>query len=571
MSITSSKASQAAEVGFLLTIPLLAVLVLHLALLRQDGFVDPWFYTGYANAPAEMFGAFGWTYYFSRPPVILSSHISTQAFGAIQGYFVTRYLLFLLVAIPLYFIIKRTFDPAVAVIAVLFLVACPLFPRVIMWELPPSYGVSFAIAGACLWWMPTRARRLTRFSAGALFCASILSHLFMLTAVALLGVIDVGYRVLDKRERSLTRSDYVAAIGGATGTVIISLAGYFLIIGHFNPANIFTVTLQAAKVAQEYTISHATRDFSWLGSAQYVAVPLTLCVGLAVGLGRELLSSSVPARAAHFALAYTSFYVVEQFVLSSFILETFYYFAQLNIAVVLALPTWLGIVKRSSTAYGFSFTIVSAVALLSFPLLQNFGTADFETLVLRNLSGSVTVTIVLCFTGTVAALLSVLPTPALIRALAVAGLCGTIQIASFVSHSHQRMFGYPALDRRELDVYRAALSVVDAFKEARGDGKSFLIWANTSEHSVTSIGSALILPTLNDPWQREGGLPSLSERELKALGQSDRRVLILSEVSDRIHEGVEALGRQGIRYRVLWRRRLGGESYAVDALLIEIV
>ena len=58
------------EIVYCLVSPILAVLLFHIGIINQYGYVDPEFYTGYGYSFARMWQVYGPTYYAMRFPIM---------------------------------------------------------------------------------------------------------------------------------------------------------------------------------------------------------------------------------------------------------------------------------------------------------------------------------------------------------------------------------------------------------------------------------------------------------------------------------------------------------------------
>src|SRR5262245_15811546 len=161
------------DLMLLLLAPLAAVPLFGICLLNQDSYVDPWFYTAYGRMLKEMVATSGWTYYSVRFPVVGSILLFSSIFAEPLGYVLLRYVIYIVAALPLYNLLSRTSGRPAAIAGVLTLLASPLFGRIVLWDWTSFLAIPAALAGICLWLMPSAHRTFYTILAGFLFAAAI--------------------------------------------------------------------------------------------------------------------------------------------------------------------------------------------------------------------------------------------------------------------------------------------------------------------------------------------------------------------------------------------------------------
>jgi len=135
---------------FLLSFPVASFFALRFYLVNQAGTLDPYIYTGYIHNFADLIARYGLTYYSVRFGLILPQRLFVWIFGAIWGFSVLKYLLFLSAAVPMYMVVKRHAGVNAAVLTYCALACNPLFPRALLWDHPDAAGVPYLLAGISL-------------------------------------------------------------------------------------------------------------------------------------------------------------------------------------------------------------------------------------------------------------------------------------------------------------------------------------------------------------------------------------------------------------------------------------
>lgn len=559
------------ETLFVACAPVAAFFMLRICLINQaQGFVDPWFYTGYGQAFKALQQFFGWTYYALRFPVILPYLAVPKDWDPVIGYAIFRYAICLLSGVPLYLWARHYFGVTCAVAAYLFLFCNPLFPRLLLWDLTPFVSVPLALAGMTLWKLPFKRQVLGRGLAGFCFCCSVNSHAFTGTAIALFFLVEAVHRLLKREWSQFILLDVAAPLVGALVCLAIGLGCYYLVIGPFDPRVFITVTLNAIRAGDQFSGSHSSELGTWIWQNTNVLVPPILVGFVAIGFPRELLRDTVISRVWWFSFLYCAGFAVYQFIFGRFVLETFYYFFHLTLVVYLLFPICLFLLTRQLSRESQTLVVGTVVGILViyslFPTqLTSLGAASTK------LGTNATVLVIGGLIALIAAiyLIQTAAKSVVLASLYAMALTAGIQYATISAHAFGSILANPQ-EAMELDAYRAGVQMIRIFARYATPSHKAMLWFSGNDLSARSLASTALVYSVNRPYQR-GGLPNIGEYELKRLELPHLKyVMMVAENPKLISAGKEALVRYGYKIRDIKARTIGGSNFKADIDLVAL-
>lgn len=559
------------ETLIILLLPPAAWYLLGIVLINQDGFVDPWIYTGYGQHFELLHTLFGWLYYSVRFPVIVLNEAAWQL-GAVTGYVVLRYLLLLACGTALYAWTRRTFGRSVAMAGYLFLIVNPLLPRVLLWDLTPFVSVPMALAGMSVW-LVADDRPGLRLLSGGLLCAAICAHAFTGSAVGMFLLVQASRRVRSGEWRALFRVDVLCTAGGAAICIALGCLYLFVRVGAFDPTVIVRTTVDMVSVGNLYAETHRTPYGEWAAREWYVYVP-ALCLFLSAALlGGRVLRNTAVASVWWFGAAYTAFYLIDQFVLGRFVLETFYYFAHLTLVVYMLVPVILSeMIRRLSSSAARRVVAAACVALVAVPLLNHLVPDRVDVWMSwadRNVSLLTGLTVV---AGLLIAFAPWLRRQAATAAVAAAGFALLVQAFTFLNLPHRMVFDSRRWDR-EVGVYRTNVQMLDLFATYSRPAARVMLWFCPRQTSLLSLASSTLLFTVNDPFAADpdGCDGMLGEYELTRLVRNPVQfVLMLDEGGGSFPARERALNDAGFSTATVQARTLRSGSYSTEARLLRV-
>lgn len=568
---SSTSRQWVAEGFFVVLAPIAAFFALHICLINQDGSVDPWLYTGYGKAFKILQELSGWLYYNVRFPVVLLNLAVSKELDPVVGFGILRYLIVLTSGVPLYLWARHHFGLVYAIAAYLFLFFNPLFPRTLAWDLTPFVSVPMALAGIALWQIPTKFPAASRALSGFAFCASVASHAFTGTAIALFFLVEAAFRLIKRQYSDLILLDIAAPIVGAAVCFAIGMVAYYMIVGPYDPSVFITVTLNVIRSGDKYGLTHNQPASIWIWSNVNIFAPLVLVAFVALGFTRDVARDNVISRVWWFGLLYYAAYAAYQFLFHRDVLQTFYYFFHLTVVVYLLFPVCLYLLTRGLTRRGQAIAVGAAIAMLiATPSFRSYfiigPSAIKETITgfeLESVGGVILIGVAICCIRFVTKAASV------ILAYAVA-LVFSVQFLALAAPSFAQVYSNPH-QGREYDVYRAAAEMLGVFGRYATPSDRVALWCALKEISTSRLAIAAYPNSINQYYEGVG-LPDVGAYERSRLGSSDLKyVMILAQEPQLIAEGKEALTRNGYQFRDVENRTIGGATYSANLDLVELI
>jgi hypothetical protein len=561
-------ASQA-DLMLILLAPFAAVPLFGICLLNQDNFVDPWFYTAYGRMLKEMVATSGWTYYSVRFPVVGSISLFSSIFAEPLGYVLLRYFVYIAAALPLYYLVSRTNGRPAAIAGVLTLLASPLFGRSVLWDWTSFLSIPAALAGVCLWLMPSPHRSFCRILAGFLFAAAINSHLFVGTAVASFFVAEFGMACWAGRLKRFAIDVAWAAVG-AVGCVMAGVIYYSLAVQPVGPTTFLMQIMNAVSNGLEWHKTHMEAASTILIRNLVIYLPLAMTATNGVLLGRRVLSDSVAARIFWFSLIYCAFFVLFHFGAGRNVLGYFYYADFLLLTVFLQIPMILGgLAQSAGPATATGVWAGFGVVLVAIPLLSNFSSAQINPFFVSLYNRPVGLIAVCCIAAALLMLSAIRTGSSILKPVGAAMLALLLQFTTFTDQSFATIFSKNG--RQEFALYMASLDLIRILRTYDVPGHRVLIWYPRGDYSLASLSFLNLGNTLHPPFAAaETGLPVIGDYERKRLNEpASAYVLLMARTDEMIDEGLAALRAAGTTLQEKVRMELGTDPrFRIKAILV---
>jgi len=563
------KPISAREWLFITLAPFVAVPLFGICLINQDGFVDPWFYTGYGRLLKSLVAIHGWTYYSIRFPVISLISFFSTVFKEPLDFIILRYVLYLVVALVLYRFNGRTFGKGAAVAAVATLLAAPQFGRVVLWDLTSFVAIPAVLIAMCFWLGPAEPRFWPRLGAGFMFGVAATSHVFVASAIATFLLVQFVMDCCGGGWRQFAASFAWALLGGAV-CIAMGLIYYNVVVGSFGPKTLFAVTLASIRGGLEYHQNVQLSTAQILEQEFPIYVPLLLTAMNAVLLGKKVLSTNISARIFWFSAAYILFFAIFHFVAGRNVLGFFWYAAFLFPVVILQIPSVVSAAAEWRWNIWRNPAIAFILALVIFPLLNNWVPA-VSNMFHKAQGSSFTVIILLVLAAGSLFLAIGSWWVSILRPAAAVMLAVFVQVAFFSNSAYSVVFTRSFI-RKQFAVYGAAADLVRLARVYNKPGHRMRIWYPRGDTSMAGLSFVILGSTIQTPFGVfETGMPSIGDTERQTLGAPDTAYVLLSAQSeDMIEAGMAALQSAGFPFKLEAKTVLGTGSFQEKAVLIAL-
>ena len=366
--------------------PAAAALVLRLRLMAPSVLPDPALHTMYIIHPQDVFtryaAALGPTARLregARVGFLVPARLDYLAFGAVPGFFVTRYLFALIAVGPVYLLLRRLYGPPAGVVGILVVLSSPVIVTAWGTDYPDCAVVSYVAGAVACLAMPcaSRWRRAWLGGAGVLLVLAVWSHG---VAVPLVGATLAGYLAVRLvRDRAGLAGDLalLAAVAVAvTGLLVVAAA---VLLGH---ANFIGLTWQALRyLSQPSQTAHwHSANWRWAPYVAYLLVPPAVLGAFAVAVARRGRGVPTPVLLVGVVLAVQMLvYFLLQFVGTVQTLEQHYLSSTLWAGVCLASAITIAELARPLSGRPFARWLPVAVLLVvplgyeAYPHVPSFG------------------------------------------------------------------------------------------------------------------------------------------------------------------------------------------------------
>ena len=276
--------------------PAVATLVLRLRLMAPSVLPDPALHTSYIVEGRDVFMRYpslageGLLREGGRVGFLVPARLAYLAFGAVPGFFVTRYVLALIAVGPVYLLLRRLYGPAAGVAGIVVVLSSPVVVTAWGTDYPDSAVISYALGAMACLVMPSapRWRRAWLAAAGVLMTLAVWSHLIGVPLAGATLAAWLGVRLV--RERAGLPGD-VAVLAGVAAAVtgLLVLASAVM----FGYANFFVLTWNGYRFLSQpsLTAMNHSANWRWASYVAYLLVPPAVVGAFAVavaGRGRAL-------------------------------------------------------------------------------------------------------------------------------------------------------------------------------------------------------------------------------------------------------------------------------------------
>ncbi len=279
--------------------PAVAALVLRLRLMAPTGLPDPTMHTAFIVAPRDVLLRFANVYTAvqlresARVGFLVPARLAYLAFGAVPGFFVTRYVFALVAVGPVYLLLRRLYGRPAGVAGILVIVSCPVIVTAWGTDYPDSAVVSYVAGALACLAMPCaqRWRRGWLAGGGVLLVLAVWSHTIgaVLVAATLVGYLIV--RLVRDRRRLPVDLVLLAGVAAAvTGLLMVASAA---LLGR---ANFIGLTWQASRELSRPSVAAKfhSANWEWAPYLAYLLILPAVLGAFAVAAARRLRAVPTP-------------------------------------------------------------------------------------------------------------------------------------------------------------------------------------------------------------------------------------------------------------------------------------
>jgi 4-amino-4-deoxy-L-arabinose transferase-like glycosyltransferase len=354
--------------------PLIGFFVLRMRAMSPVELPDPSMHTIYIVDPSQMFARYAAAFATTarmregaQAGFLVLARLAYLAFGALPGFFATRYLFALVAVVPVYVLLRRLYGIPAGVLAIVVLLSCPVVITAWGTDYPDCAVVSYVVGAVACLAMPGRARMRPVWlsAAGVLLTLGVWSH-GMGVVLATTTVVSYGAVRLVRARRQLWRD--VALLGAvAVVTTLVLMVASRLVLGQLN--------FIAPTIAGAAFLNHPDQVREWHSSTwrwapydPYLLVPPSVVVAFALSFARRF--HRVPSPQLFVGLvcaAQLAVFAFLQFAYHVQTLEMHYFSSTIWGVVCLALALTLAEIVRPLTDRPLSRWL-PAIAVLAVPL-----------------------------------------------------------------------------------------------------------------------------------------------------------------------------------------------------------
>ncbi len=537
---------------------------------RQSG-VDPFIYAGYIFRADDLIERYGLPYYAVRFGLLAPSEALVWLAGPILGYFLLRWALITGVLVVWKLWSDSLGRRSLALLGGAMFVLSPVTQRAVMTIYSDSVGVPYIAAAFALFLLPgtIRSRVIACAGGGLLVGLTLNANLFMAVPLGVaLGAWLVVRVVCVRRLGMLEGLVVVAAI------VLTTAVGSVYYRVRFGDGDVVGASIDAARRLADVVTLDRAPNREWLLFRPYLFLPLVAIVGLAAVLAVcRSRPTWIEVAAVSMLASASAVYVVQEFVLEGYLLETYFYTSYyIGPTIIVLMLTFRRVLDARPGADRLG-TMAALVALLvPFGLYALRGRVELWTLPLIPLLVASIVGLALL------ARHRTVPAVVLIAALAAAPIAipflAPADVPLAVGQPYRREPYYDTsmfnADTQMLDNYGLASRFVDLVPTWRSRQGTVAFWYGNDELS-NLMGSTYLWLANALHTGTSATMPELDRRSIDQLrARTPRFVIVIAPSDGERDDAVAALGAVvHIVHAVGSRPTYAGSSVSVGVLELQ--
>ena len=261
---------------------------------------DPSMHTIYIVDPREMFTRYAATFASTArlresgsAGFLVLARLVYLAFGAVPGFFVTRYLLALVAVVPAYLLLRRLYGIPAGALAVIVLLSSPVIITAWGTDYPDSAVVSYVVGAVACLAMPCRDRWRPAWLAlaGLLLTLAAWSHgmgiVLGVATIAAYGAVRLG------RAREHLVRNGALLLGVAVSSTFLLMVASALVLGQFDFIRPTLAGAAYLNQPSQIVLNHSS-NWRWVLYLSYLWVPPSVIAAFGVTFARKLRSIPTP-------------------------------------------------------------------------------------------------------------------------------------------------------------------------------------------------------------------------------------------------------------------------------------
>lgn len=214
-------------------------------------------------------------------------------FGAVPGFFVTRYLFALIAIVPIYVLLKRLYGIGGGLVGVAVVLTCPVVITAWGTDYPDSAVVSYVAGALACLAMPITGRRRRGWIAAAMALLTLASWAHGVGALIALTTVPCYLLVRLARDRRHLAGDLVLSCGVIVATTAVLYLGSGALLGRSNFIGPTIAALRYLSQKPQLILWHSS-SWKWAPYVAYLLLPPAIVVSFVAVFVRRIRDIPTP-------------------------------------------------------------------------------------------------------------------------------------------------------------------------------------------------------------------------------------------------------------------------------------